>query len=404
MLDQALEGVTVLDLTHYIAGPHCTKLLADYGADVIKVERTGGGDPARHLGPFYEDDPHHEKSGLFLHLNTNKRSVTLNLKVTSGQFILKELVKEADILVDNFSPRVMPGWGLDYPVLSKINPMLVMTSISNFGQTGPYRDYKASELVLFGMGGEMHSIGMEGREPLKQGGNVVQYEAGAVAAGVTMAAFLAADRDGQGQYIDIPILETQLGGVDRRHAALLAYQYSGQISTQQAGWLSGALASGTFPCQDGYVEIAGGGPLFPRVIKMLGAPAFLDDPKWLEPGAGSNPEMVEEFDAFFLPWLLERTMQQVWEEGQKARVLCGPLYNTADLLKDPHFTGRDFWSGIEHPFTGSIDYPGPPFRMSETPRQIRRSAPLLGEHNEEVYGHIGYSKDDLVRLRERDVI
>ena len=139
MLDQALEGVTVLDLTHYIAGPHCTKLLADYGADVIKVERTGGGDPARHLGPFYEDDPHHEKSGLFLHLNTNKRSVTLNLKVTSGQFILKELVKEADILVDNFSPRVMPGWGLDYPVLSKINPMLVMTSISNFGQTGPIK-------------------------------------------------------------------------------------------------------------------------------------------------------------------------------------------------------------------------------------------------------------------------
>ena len=403
MFDQALEGVRVLDLTHYIAGPFCSKLFADYGADVIKVERPDGGDPARYLGPFYEDDPHHEKSGLFLHLNTNKRSITLNLKVTSGQVILKELVKETDILVENFSPRVMPRLGLDFATLSEINPKLVMTSISNFGQTGPYRDYKASELVLFGMGGEMYSIGTEGREPLKEGGNVVQYESGAVAADATIAALFAADRDDEGQHVDISIMETQLGGVDRRHAVLLGYQYSGEISVQQAGWLSG-FASGTFPCKDGYVEIAGGGPLFPRVIKMLEEPKFLQDPKWIAPGAGSDPELKEQFDGFFLSWLMERTKREVWEAGQKARVLCGPLYTTEDLLSDPQFSGRDFWTEIDHSFTGPVKYPGAAFRMSETPRRMRRPAPLLGEHNEEVYGHIGYSKDDLVRLRERNVI
>ena len=403
MTDQALEGVRVLDLTHYIAGPYCTKLLADYGADVLKVERPRGGDPARHLGPFYQNDPHGEKSGLFLHLNTNKRSITLNLKSTSGKAILKELVKETDILVENFSPRVMPSLGLDYPVLSKINPKLVMTSVSNFGKTGPYRDFKASELVIFGMGGEMHSIGVEGREPLKEAGNVVQYEAGAVASCATLSALFAADQDNQGQHIDISIMETQLGGVDRRQAVLLAYQYSGEISEQSAAWGS-SFASGTLPCKDGYIDLISGEGMLPRVIKMLGEPEFLKDPKWTAEDAETDPELIDEFNAFFIGWLQERTKREVWEEGQKARVLCGPLYNIEELLSDPHFNLRDFWTEIEHSFTGPIKYPGVPFRMFETPRQMRRPAPLLGEHNEEVYGQLGYTKEDLVRLGERGVI
>jgi formyl-CoA transferase len=164
------------------------------------------------------------------------------------------------------------------------------------------------------------------------------------------------------------------------------------------------FASGTFPCEDGYIEMAGGGALFPRTVKMLGEPEFLKDPKWTAPGASLDPDLKKEFDTFFLGWLLERTRREVWEEGQKARVLCGPLYNSQDLLSDPHFKGRDFWTEIEHPFTGLIKYPGAPFRMYETPRQMRRPAPQLGEHNEEVYGHLGYTKDDLVRLRERGVI
>ena len=157
MNQQPLSDVRVLDLTRHIAGPYCTKLLADSGADVIKVERAGSGDPARREGPFFGDDPHPEKSGLFLHLNTNKRGISLNLKSDTGKTILKELMREVDILVESFSPRVMPGLELDYHSLDKINPKLVMTSISNFGQSGPYRDFKASELVVSGMGSTMKS-------------------------------------------------------------------------------------------------------------------------------------------------------------------------------------------------------------------------------------------------------
>ena len=403
MFDQALEGVKILDLTHYIAGPYCTKLFADYGADVIKVEKPGGGDPARHLGPFHKDTPHGEKSGLFLHLNTNKRSITLNLKVASGQAILKELVKEADILVESFSPGVISSLGLDYSTLSQINPRVTMTSISNFGQTGPYRDYRASELVLYGIGGEMISIGVEGREPLKQSGNVVQYEAGATAASATLAALFAAERDDLGQHIDVSIIETQMAGVDRKHGALVAYQFTGDFSTQHSGWGVG-FASGTFPCKDGYIEFLGDEGYFPRVIKMLGEPEFLKDPKWAEPEAALDPDLREEFAPFFLSWMMSHTKREILEIGQKARVLCGPLYDTSELLTDPHFRAREFWMEMEHPAIGVITYTGAPFKMSETPRQMRRSAPLLGEHNEEVYGHLGYSKEDLVRLREREVI
>jgi len=158
-MEQALSDVKVLDLTRFVAGPYCTKLLADYGADVIKIEKPGEGDPTRRMGPFLGDDPHPDKSGLFLHLNTSKRGITLNLKSEIGKKIFRELVKGVDILVENFSPRVMPGLGLEYEALETLNPRLVMTSISNFGQSGPYRDFKASELILYGMGGAMNETG-----------------------------------------------------------------------------------------------------------------------------------------------------------------------------------------------------------------------------------------------------
>jgi len=168
MINQPLSGVKVLDLSWYISGPYCTKLLADYGADVLKVEMPGEGDPARKLGPFFKDDPHPEKSGLFLYLNTNKKGITLNLKSSWGNDVIKELVKDVDILVESFSPDVMERLGLSYEDLEKINPRLLFTSISNFGQFGPYRDYKASELIIYGMGGAMNESGLPDREPLKK--------------------------------------------------------------------------------------------------------------------------------------------------------------------------------------------------------------------------------------------
>ena len=187
MIEQALNGIKVLDLTHYIAGPFCTKLLADYGADIIKVERPETGDGARRVGPFPGDLPDPEKSGLFLYLNTNKRGITLNLKTKSGVDIFKELVKKTDILVESFSPRVMPGLGLDYQTLKKIKPNLVMASISNFGQSGPYRDWKASEIVLYAMSGLMSVKGDPDREPLKHALYIFQYFTGKVTSLVLLA-------------------------------------------------------------------------------------------------------------------------------------------------------------------------------------------------------------------------
>src|ERR1043166_8982434 len=169
MSPQALDYVLVLDLTHYIAGPYCTKLLADYGARVIKIERPDGGDPCRQLGPFPNDAPHPEKSGLFLHLNTNKESVTLNLKLLRGRQLFMRLAAKADVVVENFHPHVMPDLGLDYPHLRPVNTRLLMTSLSNFGQTGPYRDWRAQDLGIYAMGGAMHLTGLPERRPPRAG-------------------------------------------------------------------------------------------------------------------------------------------------------------------------------------------------------------------------------------------
>src|SRR5919204_5999688 len=221
MTDTALADVRVLDLTHHIAGPYCTKLLADFGADVIKIERPDGGTPARRYGPFPQDEPHPEKSALFLHLNTNKRGITLNLKSTAGRDLFKALVREVDILVENFSPRVMPSLGLAYETVEQLNPGLVMTSISNFGQTGPYRDYKAQDLVIYAMGGPMQQTGVPEREPLKMAGNLMQYQGGAIAATATMVGLYAAQLQGIGEHVDVGLFETHAGTVDRRSTFLM---------------------------------------------------------------------------------------------------------------------------------------------------------------------------------------
>jgi CoA:oxalate CoA-transferase len=201
MPEGALADITVLDLTHHIAGPYCTKLLATYGAEVIKIERPGTGDPARQAGPFPGDIPHLEKSGLFLHLNTNKQSVTINLQHARGQTLVRELVKQVDVVVENFAPRVLPALGLSYADLEPLNPRLVMTSISNFGQTGPYRDWRAQDIVIYAMGGAMNITGLPDREPLRLALNLMAYQGGNVAATATMTGVLGAGRLGTGQYI-----------------------------------------------------------------------------------------------------------------------------------------------------------------------------------------------------------
>ena len=398
--DGALADLRVLDFTHYVAGPYTTKLLADYGAEVLKVERPGSGDGARRIGPFPGNIPHPEKSGTFLHLNTNKRSITLNLKSSEAQDIVKRLVAEVNVVVESFRPGQMAAFGLNYETLRSINPRIVMTSISNFGQTGPYRDFRASDLIIYGMGGEMYSTGLEDREPLKLGEDVVLYQAGAVAATATMGAVFA----DSSQHVDVSLMETQIGSIDRRMSMLLAYQYNGEISMRSATATAGGYPNGVFICLDGYVQIAGGRNYFDRVVAMMGAPNVLLEERWYEPEAQYDPELEDEFNAYFIPWCLERTKREIWHVAQEAGVLSAPINAASDLVSDDQFHQRGAFSEIDHPVAGRLLYPGRPFGMSESPWCIRRPAPLLGQHTDEVLCALGYTEVDIQVLRNQKVI
>ena len=396
MKEHALSGTRVLDLTHYIAGPFCTKMLADYGAEVVKVERPGWGDAARRMGPFLNDEPHPERSGLFLYLNTNKKSITLNLKSAAGVKIFKELVKHADILVENFSPRVMPSLGLDYETLKKVNPKLVMTSISNFGQTGPYRDYRATDLNIWGLSGIMYELGEPDREPLRIGNNVSEYVAGLYGALVSLAALYYCDETGKGQHLDVSILETFH---TMQPSMTVVYSYAGFIR-KRAGI---RFPWGILPCKDGYV-----GFYLPTQTHWESLCALMEMPELREKPEYETPmmreERREEITAIIVSWLKDKLMEDVFHAAQELRLPLTIVPNPEQLLNTPQHKAREYFVQIEHPETGVLTYPGAPFKLSETPWRAGQ-APLLGEHNEEIYGkQLGYSKEDLVKLKEGGVI
>ena len=253
-LPQALGTMKVLDLTQHVAGPFCTKLLADYGAEVIKVERPGQGDPGRRLGPFPEDKPRPDSSGLFSYLNGNKLGITLDLKHAAGVGICKELVRWADVVVESFRPGVMAGYSLSYSQLSKTHPGVIVTSLSSFGQSGPYRDYKASEIIEYAIGGPMLFTGTSDREPLKLGGRVGMIFAGQEAAMATLMAFYREiGGDGDGEHLDVSIMETQAGSIDRQTALLVNYQYTGNRYSRPDA--SEAYLGGVYPALDGYLDV-----------------------------------------------------------------------------------------------------------------------------------------------------
>ena len=274
----ALEGVRVLDLTHHIAGPYCTKLLADFGADVVKVERPAG-DPGRRMAPFFHDEADPDKSLPFAYLNTNKRSVTVNLKSGEGREIIRSLAAESDVLVENFSPRVMPSFGLDYESLRRDAPGLVMVSISNFGQTGPYRDYKAADIVEYALGGLMYIFGAYDREPLKHAFHQAQFKAGTDAASAALMALYHQRLTGEGQHVDVSIQEAVASGL---RDVVNNYTYTGAVRRRQpnhSGDLQRLRATA-----DGYMLPSpglGGGD-WNTVVEFLGLPE-LDDEKFSTP-------------------------------------------------------------------------------------------------------------------------
>lgn len=401
MASQALEGVRVLDLTRHVAGPLCTKLLADYGADVIKIEAPGRGDPARWIAPFLHDHPHPERSGLFLHLNTNKRGITLDLKTDTGRAIFLRLLPSADIVVENFRPRVMPSMGLDYASLSKIKPSLVMTSISNFGQSGPYRDWRASDLILYAMGHEMWGTGQPDCEPAGMANKLSLHIAGEMAFMATLGAFYGAQFQGVGQQIDLSIMEVMASSIDRRAPSLLAYQYCGERA-ERIPSVNGIDAPPFVNyCADGFFEITVGIQWWKDFVRAIGED-WINDPAMKPPVREVSAR--ERFDAHWIPWCMARTKNEIVAIFQKAGIPCAPLNTTEDLVKDSQLAERGFFIEIDHPAAGRLTYPGAPFRLPQSPFEIRRPAPMLGQHNAEVLGELGYDAKDLAALSAAGVI
>ena len=399
MSDKVLSGIQVLDLTHHIAGPYCTKLLADYGADVVKVERPRVGDAARRIGPFCGDDPHPEKSGLFLYLNTNKRGITLNLKSETGLELFRALIQDADILVENFSPGVMDRFGLGYQDLEMMNPGLVMTSISNFGQSGPYKDFKSSELIADAMGGWMTVIGEPDREPLKPGGSQAQFVGGMFGAIGTMTAFHCRETAGIGQQVDISLMEAVLY-IQMNITSI--YSYYRHI-TKRIGNMVSPLPGTLLPCKDGYIgAFAITASQWETLCDWMGKPEFKTDPNFLSVvDRGENADLL---NAHLISWLVEHDQETLFREGQKRKLPFGIPVNSEMLLASGHLRERGYFVEVDHPETGSIRYPGAQVRMGDTPYELKR-APLFGEHNEEIYcGRLGHSKEDLKRWHEQGVI
>jgi crotonobetainyl-CoA:carnitine CoA-transferase CaiB-like acyl-CoA transferase len=405
MPEGALADITVLDFTHHIAGPYCTKLLATYGAEVIKIERPGSGDPARQAGPFPGDTLHPEKSGLFLHLNTNKQSVTLNLKHPKGRELVRELVKQVDVVVENFSPRVLPSLGLSYGELEPLNPRLVMTSISNFGQTGPYRDWKAQDIVIYAMGGAMHITGLPEREPLRLAMNLMAYQGGNVAATATMTGVLGARRLGIGQHIDVSLFEVHAGSIDRRTTGLLGYQYTGDPGYREAPIGIGVFPAGVLPCKDGYIQVLVFPQVWERLLAAMEMPELNDDPRFADPIERMQQEKRPEFMAIFQDWLNRNTRYEAMAKAQAQRIPLTAVNPPSAVLQDPHFQERGAFVEVEHPLAGTLPYTREPFRMAAAPAEPVRRAPLLGEHTDTVLSRrLGLSAADLTTLRRQGVI
>ncbi len=396
-----LVGVTVLDLTQHIAGPYATKLLAGAGADVIKIEQPNG-DPARALGPFKNGQPHPEASGTFYYFNTSKRSLVLDLQSNAAAEIMGRLLDRADLVVESLRPGRLDDLGLGWEFVHQRRGDLSLVSVSNFGLTGPYRDYLASDLVLFGFGGEMYSMGSADREPVRMFGTAALVESGSAAAVAAMGALMSGTVHGVGQHVDVSLADCQIGGVDRRHAWIMSHEYAGKKGLRGAD--TTGSGSTVYPCADGYVELTGIQLRLDRLQAMLGNPAWLAESRWTEPGAFNNPDLVSEFQANMIGWLIQRTKRKVWAEAQRARVLCGPLFSVDEIYADDHFRDRGFFEVTEHAVLGSVEIPGRPFLMGGSPWPATRAAPLLGEHTRDVLKETGYKDDEIDTLIASGVV
>ena len=402
-----LDGVKVLDLTHYISGSYCTKLMSGLGADVIKVERLKTGDGARWLGPFASGmkgpvgDKAPEDGAWFLYLNTAKRSIALDLKSDDGRQVVLELAARADILVENFAPGVLDNLGISYTELEKTNPKLVVTSISNFGQTGPYRDWKASELNLYALGGLMNITGEPEQEPLKEGMPLAQLGAGQNAFAAPMAALMYAEETGNGQQIDVSIAEYATNILEN---ALMQFSYSGQEYSRVGNRGYGRAAWGIYPCLDGHVGIiAGPDHRWPEVARIMDRHE-LSDERFLS--RAGRLEFADEVDAYMLPFLIDNNKLDIFKAGQESGLGFSFVATMQNILEMEQLLDRDYFVQLDHPIAGTLTYPGAPIMPEEdVGAWVFERSPLLGEHTTNVLNSwLGYSDNKVSELIQMGVV
>ena len=392
-----LDGVKVLDLSEDIAGSFCARLLADYGADVLKLEPPQGS-ALRRMPPFFHDDPHPEKSLFFLALNLNKKSATLNLENSAGRTNFRRLVPHVDVIIESYRPGYLAGLGLGYSDLEALNPSLVMTSITPFGQTGPYSQYKGEEIVNYAMGMIMSISGLQGREPLKHGGFQAQYEGGLNAAAATAMALFMEGNTGEGQHIDVSVTECVASTM---MATQTMYPFMG--GTQHRRRTTGSNFGHPMPCEDGWIIVqTGGGASWETIADFFGGPE-LHEPRFSE--TAQRNQNGEELDRIVLDRIKDRGKWDLFTQAAQARMLFGLVQTPSELAECPQLESRDFYREVEHPVVGRIKVPAALFNLSLTPYQFLCPAPTLGQHNQEIYvDGLGYSQQELVTLRQTGAI
>ncbi len=397
MSPSLLEGVKVLDLSEDIAGSFCSRLLADYGADVLKLEPPEGA-VLRGMGPFFGDDPHPEKSLFFLVMNLNKKGATVNLGTVEGQGLFKSLVPQVDVIVESYRPGYLKSIGLDYHALEKLNPGLVMTSITPFGQTGPYSQYQGEEIVNYAMGMIMSISGVQGREPLKHGGFQAQYEGGLNGAAATSIALFGRERTGLGEHVDVSVTECVASTM---MATQTMYAFTG--GTQPRRLASGSNFGNPMPCADGWIIVQpGGGASWPDIAGFFGAPELLED-RFSD--QAQRTLHGEELDRIVIGAIKDQSKWDLFPKAAQARMLFGVVQDPSELAQCPQLESREFFREIEHPVMGKIKVPAVLFNMSLTPYGDCRPAPTLGQHNREIYvDGLGYTDQEMSRLREQRVI